>query len=101
MHECYDTLGSIAPRATDEVSAGTRGAGRGQALALWVHTRRGHPNDQPMAVAARNSTRQRLLFFVAEYETQVALHRLHHRGLRIPSLLMSWRRVCVGGDSTG
>ena len=101
MHECYDTLRSIAARARDEESAGTRGAARGQALAPWVHTWRAHPNDQRMAVDARNSTRQRLLFFVAKFETQVEVHRLHHRGLRIPSLLMSWRRVCLGGDSIG
>ena len=85
MHECYDTLRSIAARARDEESAGTRGAARGQALAQWVLTWRAHPIDQRMAVDARNSTRQRLLFFVAKYETLVAVHRLHHRGLRIPS----------------
>ena len=57
----------------------------GGALAQWVQTWRAHPDVQHMAENARNSTRQRLLFFVAKFETHVEVHRLHRRGLRIPS----------------
>ena len=86
MCECCDTLRSIAARAKTEESAGTRGAfGGGGALAQWVQAWRAHPGGQHMAEDARNSTRQRLLFFVAKLETIVEVHRLHRRGVRIPS----------------
>ena len=85
MYECCDTLRSIAARAKTEESAGTRGALGGGALAQWVQAWRAHPGGQHVAEDARNSTRQRLLFLVAKFETNVVVHCLHRRGARIPS----------------
>ena len=55
------------------------------AVAQWVQTWSTHPDVLRVAQDPLDSTRQRLLLFAAEFETHVEVHRLHRRGLRVPS----------------
>lgn len=58
--------------------------GRGD-LATWSRTWSTHPDLRRMRSDPLNADRQRLQLFAAEFLTHLEVHRLHCRGLRVPS----------------